>query len=112
MSETDMLRLWMSPQSFKECRLTSGALKSLLERQPGTLLIYMVHGRLSRWGMKVASLEDGEENLRTFWEPREPEEFTQTYRYCGQSLKKPDGNCVVWPLPPERPSKAQAGDSL
>ena len=46
--ERDMPRLWMLSESFKEFRLPLQAYKSPLENQLGTLLVYMVHGSLSR----------------------------------------------------------------
>ena len=48
MFEKDMNRLWMSPESFKELRLTLEADKISLEKQPVTFLIYMVYDSLSR----------------------------------------------------------------
>ena len=39
MFERDMHRLWMSPESLKELRLTLEADKSRLEKLPDTLLI-------------------------------------------------------------------------
>ena len=46
MSEKDICTLWILSKSFKEIRLSLETNKILLEKQPGTLLIYMVYGSL------------------------------------------------------------------
>ena len=48
MSEGDIPGLWMSPEGFKELRLTFKADKSPLEKQPNTLFGHMVHVSLFR----------------------------------------------------------------
>ena len=71
----------MSPESFRELRLTLDVDQSPLEKWPVT----MVHSSLSREGTKVAFLGDGKgRTSRCFEEPQEPEEFTQINRYYRQ----------------------------
>ena len=61
MHKEGMSGLLLLPERLEDLRLIFKANKSPLEKWPHTLLGHVVHGSLSREGMKVAFLKDGKE---------------------------------------------------
>ena len=55
--------LWLLPEGLEELRLTFKANESPLEEWPGTLFGHVIHGTISREGMKVAFMKDGKEDM-------------------------------------------------
>ena len=98
----------MSPESFKELRLTLEANKSPLEKQPGSLLIW------------VTAVFWGKEQRWLSWEvaKEEPQDILETTRTSEihpnlQVLQvNPDGNYEAWLPSLEMLIKVQSGDSL
>lgn len=89
MPERDMPGLWISPERFKELRLTLEANKTSLEKEPeiGWYIAYL-HGSCQYFQVRKKGCFHGgwQRNSGHFGEPQEFEEFTQTYRYCRRSL--------------------------
>ena len=52
-----------TPPSWFSSRLTFKANESPLEEWPGTLFGHVIHGSISREGMKVAFMKDGKEDM-------------------------------------------------